>query len=259
MTTAGIVAEYNPFHTGHAYQISQTRQQLGEDTAVVVVMSGCWVQQAGCAVADKWTRARLALMGGADLVLELPTVWATASAESFARGAVSLLHATGVVTHLSFGSEHGDTAGLERVARCLDTPEYRDALAVHLKQGMSFPAARQRGVEDLLGTEGTLLATPNNNLGIEYIRSLNALNSPIRPVTVLRKGAAHNTIVDDTPEFLSATQIRRDLKAGDWSHAAPYLLPGSREVLEGSASGLPGLDVAERAILARLRTMTAAD
>lgn len=259
MTTAGIVAEYNPFHTGHAYQISQTRQQLGEDTAVVVVMSGCWVQQAGCAVADKWTRARLALLGGADLVLELPTVWATASAEGFARGAVSLLHATGVVTHLSFGSEHGDTTSLEHVARCLDTPEYRDALAVHLKQGLSFPAARQQSVEDLLGAEGTLLATPNNNLGIEYLRSLHALNSSIRPVTVLRRGAAHNSIVDHAPEFLSATQIRRDLNRGDWTHAAPYLLPGSRKILEQASPNIPSLTRVERAILARLRTMTAAD
>ncbi|MEA4933067.1 MAG: nucleotidyltransferase family protein, partial [Lawsonibacter sp.] len=87
MPAAGIVAEYNPFHTGHAYQIAQTRQMLRQDAAVVAVMSGNWVQQADCAIADKWTRARLALMGGVDLVLELPTVWAMSSAESFGRGA----------------------------------------------------------------------------------------------------------------------------------------------------------------------------
>ena len=85
MKIAGIVAEYNPFHTGHAYQIQQTRAALGGDAGVVAVMSGNWVQQANCAISDKWTRARLALMGGADLVLELPTVWAMSSAESFAR------------------------------------------------------------------------------------------------------------------------------------------------------------------------------
>ena len=86
MQVIGIVAEYNPFHTGHAYQIARTRQSLGGECAVVAVMSGNWVQQADCAIADKWLRARLALMGGVDLVLELPTVWATASAEGLPGG-----------------------------------------------------------------------------------------------------------------------------------------------------------------------------
>jgi len=257
MSVAGIVAEYNPFHTGHAYQIAQTRQQLGRDTAVVVVMSGNWVQQAHCAIADKWTRARLALMGGADLVLELPTPWATASAEGFARGAVSLLHAAGLVTHLSFGSEHGDTDALQRLARCLDSLEYQQQLSLHLKKGLSFPAARQQSVEALLGKEGALLSTPNNNLGVEYLRTLNALGSPITPVTVLRKGAAHNSIVNNDPEFLSATQIRRDLALGNWDHAERYLLPGARSLLNGSP--IPSLDRVERVLLARLRTMTAQD
>ena len=108
MKIAGIVAEYNPFHTGHAYQIACTRAQLGEDCAIAAVMSGHWVQGGRPAIADKWTRTRLALLGGADLVLELPTVWAVSSAETFARGAVGLLAAAQVVDVLSFGSECGD-------------------------------------------------------------------------------------------------------------------------------------------------------
>ena len=123
MNAAGIIAEYNPFHTGHAYQIRQTRASLGPDAAIVAVMSGNWVQQAGCAIADKWTRTRLALTGGADLVLELPTVWATASAEGFARGAVALLSAAGVVEHLctrlSFAPEEGNK--VEKIQFDLDT------------------------------------------------------------------------------------------------------------------------------------------
>ena len=107
MRVIGIVAEYNPFHTGHQYQISESRRAVGGEAGVVAVMSGNWVQQAGCAITDKWNRARLALMGGVDLVLELPTVWAVSSAESFAQGAVDLLEATGVVDVLSFGSEVG--------------------------------------------------------------------------------------------------------------------------------------------------------
>ena len=99
MHVIGVIAEYNPFHTGHAYQISESRRVLGEDCAVAAVMSGNWVQSGRPAALDKWTRARLALLGGADLVLELPTVWALSSAETFARGAVGLLAAAQVVDH----------------------------------------------------------------------------------------------------------------------------------------------------------------
>lgn len=113
MRVIGIVAEYNPFHTGHQYQISESRRAVGGEAGVVAVMSGNWVQQAGCAITDKWNRARLALMGGVDLVLELPTVWAVSSAESFAQGAVDLLEATGVVdVHLL----------RQRVRRCGPAP-----------------------------------------------------------------------------------------------------------------------------------------
>ena len=115
MATAGIIAEYNPFHLGHARQIAETRRALG-DCAVVCAMSGHWVQRGECALTDKWSRAALALSGGADLVLELPTPWAMASAEAFARGAVGLLAATGVVDVLSFGSETGELAPLRAAA-----------------------------------------------------------------------------------------------------------------------------------------------
>ena len=115
MTVAGVVAEYNPFHPGHALHLRETRRALGE-CAVAAVMSGNFVQRGECAVLDKWTRARAALEGGADLVLELPTVWAVSSAEGFARGAAEIWAATGVVTHLSFGSECGDAGALERLA-----------------------------------------------------------------------------------------------------------------------------------------------
>lgn len=268
MPTAGIVAEYNPFHTGHAYQIAQTRQVLGQDAAVVAVMSGNWIQQADCAIADKWTRAKLALMGGVDLVLELPTVWAMSSAESFARGAVSILNDTGVVDVLSFGSECGQTQPLEEAADCLDCEEYRIGLSRFLDQGMSFAAARQAAVEELLGRKSEL-SRPNNNLGIEYIRALKAMGSSIRPMTVLRQGAAHNSVRSvavrsgsadaDMSQFVSATQIRMDLLEGRWDHAEPYLVPGGRQLLEGRLVGLPELRWVERAVLTRLRTMTAAD
>ena len=268
MQVVGIVAEYNPFHTGHAYQIAKSRQRLGQDCAVAAVMSGNWVQQADCAIADKWLRARLALMGGVDLVLELPTVWATASAEAFARGAVKLFAATGVVRFLSFGSECGDVDQLRQAAACLDSPVYQAELRRFLDGGMPFAACRQAAVRELLGEElSQLLASPNNNLGIEYIRALNAVNSGIQPLTVLRKGAAHNSIlgkeaasaVPGTPQFVSATQLRQELLEGNWAQAAPYLVPGGRQLLETAPAGLPALERVERAILARLRTMAADD
>ncbi len=269
MNAIGIVAEYNPFHTGHAYQIDQSRAMLGQDRPVVAVMSGNWVQQADCAIADKWTRARLALMGGADLVLELPTVYATASAEQFARGAVEILNATGVVEYLSFGSEGGDVAPLAQLAKGLDSQAYASALRPRLDSGEPFAVCRQNAMEEVVGRElSALLSTPNNNLGIEYIRALNALNSPIRPVTVRREGAAHNAILgilgteDSTirpPRFRSATEIRANLLDGRWDLCAPYLVPGGRNILERSPVSLPGMERLERAILMKMRTMTAQD
>lgn len=257
MKVAGIVAEYNPFHTGHAYQIASTRAQLGQDHAVVAVMSGNWVQQAGCAVADKWTRASLALMGGADLVLELPTVWAVSSAESFARGAVGILHACGVVDAISFGSECGDADKLRRVAECLDGEEYRSALAPMLDKGESFAACRQRAVTQLLGKElGSLLSGANNNLGVEYIRALNTLGSEIKPMTVLRQGAGHNELTEEAG-FRSATQLRGAIARGDWNEVEGYLPAGGSDLLKDAHR--PDLLHAERAVLARLRVMTAED
>ena len=176
MKTAGIVAEYNPFHTGHAYQIARTRGLLGADCAVVAVMSGNWVQRGACAAADKWTRAGWALAGGADLVLELPTVWAASSAESFATGAVALLRACGVVDVLSFGSESGDPAALAAAAACLDSEAYRAGLSRFLDEGMPFAACRQTVVAALLGSErAKVLSRPNDNLGVEYVRAASAL------------------------------------------------------------------------------------
>ena len=238
MDVAGVVAEYNPFHAGHAFHIRETRRLAGE-CAVVAVMSGNFVQRGECAVLDKWTRARAALEGGVDLVLELPTVWALASAEGFARGAVSVLTAAGVVDCLSFGSECGDVDKLRRVAACLDSEVYQAGLRRFLDEGLSFAVCRHRAAEELLGGElAGLLSFPNNNLGIEYIRGLNARNSGIRPVTVLRTGAGHDG--GDHPEFPSASFLREGLRR-----------QGGADVAD--------LRYCQRAVLARLRTMTAAD
>lgn len=244
METAGIVAEYNPFHRGHAWHIAETRRRLGGDAPVVCVMSGHWVQRGECALEDKWLRAALALDRGADLVVELPTPWAMASAEPFARGAVSLLAATGVVDVLSFGSETGELAPLEEAAAALDAPDYPERLRAALGRGLSFPAARQEAAG------AACLSAPNNNLGVEYLRSLRALGSTIRPLTVPRQGVGH-----DGPAaggFASASELRRLLRAGRGEEAAPYLTaPWSGELAD--------MQHIERAVLARLRTMGEGD
>ena len=257
MQVVGIVAEYNPFHTGHAYQIARTRAELGEDAPVVAVMSGCWVQGGRCAAADKWTRSRLALTGGVDLVLELPTVWAVSSAETFARGAVALMCRSGVVDTLCFGSETGELSSLQAAADCLDSPDYPAQLRRALEGGASFAAARQAAVERLIGPAGAALASPNNNLGVEYLRSLRALGSAIRPVTVRREGAAHNTWDETGEGFRSATQLRQHLARGEWEAVRPYVPAGNLPLLQSAPLTDP--ELRERAMLACLRKMRAED
>lgn len=262
MQVIGIVAEYNPFHTGHVYQIARTRQALGGECAVVAVMSGNWVQGGRPAVLDKWTRARLALLGGVDLVLELPTVWAVSSAETFAQGAVDLLGLTQVVDELSFGSECGDIEKLCQVACCLNTTGYETLVHRFAQQQMPFAAARQRAVTELLGPEyASLLDTPNNNLGVEYLRNLERDGWAMGARTVRREGAPHDSLLEDAdrPRHLSATQLRAYLEQGDWLALERYLPKGGLEVLKEGWNGFPSLQRMERGILAKLRTMTAED
>ena len=240
MDVVGIIAEYDPFHAGHAFHLRETRRQVGE-CAAVAVMSGNFVQRGGCAVFDKWTRARAALEGGVDLVLELPTVWAVSSAESFARGAVKILAAAGVATHLCFGSEGGDVDSLREVAGCLDSEAYRAGLRRFLDQGMPFAACRQAAVRELLGENAAeLLSHPNNNLGVEYLRALSALGSAIIPLTVRRAGAGHNGGAD--PEYPSASYLRERIWAGELEAEDPARL-----------------EHGERGALARLRAMDEGD
>ena len=245
MNVVGIIADYNPFHTGHAFHIAQTRRQLGK-CAVAAVMSGNFVQRGECAILDKWSRARSALEGGVDLVLELPTVFAVSSAEGFAQSAALILEATGMVTHLSFGSECGDADKLQRVAACLDSPRYPDKLRQFLDAGLPFAACRQAAVSELLRPElADLLTQPNNNLGVEYIRALNAMKSAIQPVTIPRVGAGHDE--GDHPDYPSASFLRQKILAGELFADNPAslqygqrgALTALRTMAEGDFAALP--------------------
>ncbi len=252
MHVCGIIAEYDPFHTGHAHQIKAARKILGSDSAVVCVMSGNWTQRGGPAIVSKHLRAKLALMGGADLVLELPLPYAVSSAEWFARGGIATLNATGVVTHLCFGSEAGTIDPLQSTAVCLDSEEYRFALHTHLDKGLSYPVARQKATVQLIGVDADCLSYPNNNLGVEYLRALSWCNSEITPITILRQGAGHGEPPQDG--FSSASHIRRLMRNDNWDELLPYLIPGEAELLANS--DLADISHAERAFLCRLRSMS---
>ena len=239
MKIAGVVAEYNPFHAGHRHHLEQTRARLGE-CAVAAVMSGNFVQRGDCAVTDKWARAAAALEGGADLVLELPTVWACASAEAFARGAVAILQAVGAQA-LSFGSESGDAAALARAAQVLDSADYRLALRGYLDQGLPFARCRHLAARTLLGEAGAAcLANPNDNLGVEYLRAARHLDFAPEVIAIPRAGAGHDG--GDHPDYPSASHLRGLIHAGK--------LP-----MDNPAS----LRYNERGVLSRLRELEQAD
>lgn len=210
MNITGIITEYNPFHNGHAYQISALRKKTNADY-IVIAMSGNFLQRGVPALCDKFTRTKMALECGADLVLELPTLWATASAEYFAKGGVSLLSGTGIITHLGFGAESEDLTDLMQISSILkEEPEiYRKALADAIRFGNSFPTARKNALMQMLPSFkdtsfDKLLDTPNNILALEYLKSL---PQDITPVLIPRKGAGYHDKELETP-LPSATAIR---------------------------------------------------
>ncbi len=215
MNVLGIIAEYNPFHNGHAYQLEQSKKITNADYTVVV-MSGDFTQRGEPAIIDKFSRAKMALLSGADLVIELPVVFATGSAEYFANGAVSILNNLGITTHLAFGSECGDMDTLSRIARTLyhETDDYKENLRKNLKSGLSFPTARLQALKEATpGIENAadLLSSPNNILGIEYLIALYRVNSSIQPITIKRIGANYQDLgLNDA--YSSALSIRKHIE-----------------------------------------------
>lgn len=211
MKTVGLITEYNPFHNGHAYHIEKAKMLTGADR-VIVVMSGDFVQRGAPAVMPKHLRAESALLSGASLIIELPVCFATGSAEYFAQGAISLLNRLGCIDSICFGSECGDLHLLKEIAQLLaDEPiEYQAALKQALKEGASFPAARQEALNIYSDKYSEILASPNNILGIEYLKALAKIHSKIEPFTIKRIGAGYHDM-DIDGQFSSATAIRSDI------------------------------------------------
>ncbi len=208
----GIIAEYNPMHYGHIYHLRQAKK-ISRADFVVAVISGSFSQRGEPCILDKWTRSRIALNQGVDLVLEIPCFYACNSAAYFAKGALAVLRGLGIVSHLSFGVEKGNLKEMEELATLLrEEPEpYGRRLKEHLKGGMSFPKARAAAVADLWGEEkARLLSSPNNILAISYLSD----NPPFKAVPVIRRGDYHDLSL--SVEYPGATAIRRACYQGRW-------------------------------------------
>ncbi len=250
MKTVGIIAEYNPFHNGHLYQLQKAREYTGADY-VIAAISGDFVQRGEPAIFDKYTRTRMALASGADLVLELPVCFATASAQDFAMCGVTLLDRLGTVDSLCFGSECGDLAPLTEAARilALEPGQYQVLLKKQLKAGIPYPQARAASLAQYLdacglspaGADGwaSLLTSPNNILAIEYLKASIRRKSPIRPVTVLRKGGAYHGRELEPGNFASASALRRSIEEYACASPGNCIPEGACSLMEKLSNYIP--------------------
>lgn len=213
MHIIGIIAEYNPFHQGHAYQLrairESVRSRFDDDAAIIAVMSGSFTQRGEAAIFDKWQRADLAVRGGCQLVLELPFLFACRSAQDFARGGVRLLQGLGCVETLSFGAECPELTPLMTAARAIDAPETQAKLHEALRAGASYAKALTAILAQESGLAADLLRQPNNILAIEYLRALQRYAPGIEPLLVARRGAGYHA--PSLGHFASASAIRREL------------------------------------------------
>ena len=245
MQVVGVICEYNPFHLGHAKQFRMIREALGEDTAIVCLMSGNYVQRGMPAIVDKSLRAKAAIRGGADLVLELPITCALSSAEGFASGGVAILGT--FCDYLCFGSETGNRESLTAAARALLSEEFSVLLRAELDKGQSFPAARQAALAGM-DLDADILSRPNDILAVEYCKAMLSQNCAMEPLPILREGSYHADSPD--PENPSATAVRKQMLAGQpWDAYAPMM----------ESTPIHAISAGERAILAKLRTMTDAE
>lgn len=243
MIVNGIIAEYNPFHNGHKYQLDQCREATNADY-VIVVLSSNFTQRGEPAILDKFTRAKMALQNGADLVIELPISHSAASAEYFASGGVSILHQLGVVDYLCFGSECGDAAILDSFAQILleEPVDFVRDLKSALAAGHSYPIARNRALMDYapqLARHESVLSSPNNILGIEYCKALLKLKSPMKVHTIKRAGANYHDRMFDV-DFCSALAIREALLSGaDLSAISSQMPKKAYQTLRESLQEVP--------------------
>ena len=229
----GIIAEYNPFHNGHALHIAKSKEETGAEYTICI-MSGNFVQRGNTSIVNKWIKTEMALKNGIDLVIELPTIYAISSAENFAEGAIKILNSLKIVDTVSFGSEEADIDILNRLATILynEPRKYTELLKKKKKKGLSFPKARENAVLLYLNDSKyfNILNQPNNTLAIEYLKALKKYKSHIRPITIKREKAFYNSncIVD---EYASATAIRNMVINGQFDDIRKVMPRNSYDLL----------------------------
>ena len=258
----GIIAEYNPFHNGHLYHLQKSLQMTHSSYSVAVV-SGNFTQRGSTSLVDKWAKAEIAIKNGIDLVLELPLLYSISSAENFTEGAIKILDSLKVIDYLSFGSESGDISSLNMIADILykEPKAYKNILSHELSKGLSFPKARENALLMYLNDIrrfSNVLSSPNNILGIEYLKALKKLKSPIIPVTIERYNAGyHDTTYNGN--VASATAIRNIVKNNGWDILRKVVPENTfSTLLENIKVGhvVPDLSVFEKQIIYNLRKMS---
>ena len=265
MKTLGIVSEYNPYHNGHKYHIQATREEFGAES-IVSIMSGSFVQRGEVAIFDKWSRAEMALRNGVDLVIELPFVYSCQPAEIFSFGAMNILNNLGIIDGICFGSELGSADALSEIAKLLlnEPEEFSQLVKLYLSKGNTYPKSISLALGDYYRGNESINAdiweNPNNILGIEYIKSIMLLKSPIIPYTIKRIANQHND-VSITQPIASATAIRQEFKDFGMSEKLQTALPtASHDIIKGniaSGKGPTFMEDFSDMLLYRLRTMTA--
>lgn len=257
----GIIAEYNPFHNGHLYQIEEAKKKTGAKY-VVAVVSGNFTQRGDTSIVNKWTKTQMALESGVDIVIELPTIYSTSSAENFAQGAIKILDSLKIVDTLCFGTETADEAAINNIANILynEPKEYISILNHELKKGISYPKARENALMMYLNDikrYANILSGSNNILGIEYLKALKKLKSNMKPFIIQRKKVYYNDnkIVD---EFASSTGIRNLLKTQQYNDLRKVMPNDSYMLLKEELRNgkcILGIKAFEKEILYNLRKM----
>lgn len=267
----GIIAEYNPFHNGHLYHLDTSKKITGCDYTVAII-SGNFTQRGSTSVIDKWSKTKMALQNGVDLVIELPVLYSISSSENFADGAIKILNSLEIIDYLSFGSETPDITVLDSIADilCNEPKDYKKLLATELDKGLSFPKARENGLLDYIKNTNTFendkqdfeeykkaLSSPNNILGIEYLKALKKYNSSIKTVCISRFATDYNSS-DFSGSIASATAIRELIKNKDFNSIKTVIPENSYPVLMdciNSGHIVPDLNCFEKEIIYTLRKM----
>ncbi|CAM4043539.1 nucleotidyltransferase [Lederbergia lenta] len=226
MKSAGIIVEYNPFHNGHEFHIQETRRQSQADV-LIAVMSGNFLQRGEPALVSKWSRTKMALHAGVDIVIELPYAFAVQKAETFAHGAVFLLNAL-KCSSICFGSERGELLPFIQTHHFLHqyTEQYNDWINTYMKKGLSYPSALNNAFQKLNPTEDAVdLSKPNNILGFHYLNAANHINKQIKFMTIKRKSADYHDEYFKDSTIASATAIRKSLQQNSSLEAVKSFIP----------------------------------